>query len=250
VQNLNDAKTKPAGKRAPDIFCAAVFILLTASCSAGISGVFNTEGGVSLKVSGEFKPKISVLIKKLASNNTDVLINAKRINDSLNSVPEVKNADFRNAGAGGIRGSFEIGKTEQFLKSNAPSGRQFITTTRNGGVTHISIYLDRKSASVLVGTLLPELQAYLSAIAAPVATGEELGKAEYLDTVKSIYGAPLAEEIGASQITLALSFPGRIKSASGKNITVSGSTAVIQIPLPDLLVMDSDLIYEIDIQSD
>jgi len=235
-------------------------IAMFASCTSSINGVFNVGGKLEISLNCAFLPRITMLIKKLSESNTDVLIDAKHINDSLSAISGIGNVDFKNSGSR-IIGKFTIDNIDRFISINAADNtktandanaanstnvqRQFITRTISGSSTYYKIYLNRELGGGLVGTLLPELRAYLSAIAAPIATGETLDKDEYLDTVKDIYGVPLSQEIAGSMITIKLTFPSKVKSAAGKNITSSGSSVTINMPLVDILVLDNDISYDI-----
>jgi len=241
----------------------SVAIILFVSCTSSINGAFNAGNKLEISLNGAFLPRITALIKKLSESGSDVLIDAKRINKSLSAISGIENVDFKNSG-GRIIGKFTINNADRFFSINvaaaanganntktangvngAGAPRQIVTRTISGNSTHYKIYLDKELGGALVSTLLPELQAYLSAIAAPIATGETLGKDEYLDTVKDIYGVPLSQEIAGSTITVKLSFPSKVKSAAGKNITSSGNSVTINMPLVDILVLDKDLNYDI-----
>jgi hypothetical protein len=89
----------------------------------------------------------------------------------------------------------------------------------------------------------PEVSDYLSAFMAPVVTGEELSKAEYLDLVSSLYGRALADEIAAARIYASVDFPGPLQSVRGGNF--SGRRAEFTVPLIDLLVLENRLEYEV-----
>jgi hypothetical protein len=78
---------------------------------------------------------------------------------------------------------------------------------------------------------------------APIATGEALTKAEYLGLVASVYGKAVAEEISRGSIRAIVDFPGPVSAVRGG--TSSGKQAVFTVPLPDLLVLEKPLIYEV-----
>jgi hypothetical protein len=91
--------------------------------------------------------------------------------------------------------------------------------------------------------LSPDIASYLEALMAPIATGEELGKAEYLRLVTSIYNRAISDEIALSRIRAAIDFPGPITNVRGGNF--SGRRAEFDIPLLDILVLDTPLSYEV-----
>ena len=72
---------------------------------------------------------------------------------------------------------------------------------------------------------------------APIATGEDLNKTEYLELVTSFYNKAISDEIAASKIRASISFPGTISAVSGG--TFSGRTAEFDVPLLDILVLDT-----------
>jgi hypothetical protein len=78
---------------------------------------------------------------------------------------------------------------------------------------------------------------------APLATGEELDKAEYLELVASFYNRAISEEIAASRIRASLDFPGAVTSVQGG--TFSGRRVTFDIPLLDLLVLETPLSYSV-----
>jgi hypothetical protein len=84
---------------------------------------------------------------------------------------------------------------------------------------------------------------YLSALMAPIATGEALTKPEYLALVTSVYGKAIADEISSSSIRASVNFPGAIQRIKGG--TYSGRRADFDIPLLDILVLETPLSYEV-----
>jgi hypothetical protein len=78
---------------------------------------------------------------------------------------------------------------------------------------------------------------------APLATGEVLSRAEYLDLVASVYGRPVADEIAGGRIRASIDFPGPVGAVRGG--TFSGKRAEFDIPLLDLLVLEQPLNCEV-----
>jgi hypothetical protein len=102
--------------------------------------------------------------------------------------------------------------------------------------------LDRRSAPQVLPLISPEVGAYLEALMAPALTGEALSRGDYLALVASVYGRPLAEEIAAGRIRLLLDFPRALTQVRGG--TASGKRAEFDLPLLDLLVLETPLVYE------
>jgi hypothetical protein len=95
----------------------------------------------------------------------------------------------------------------------------------------------------LLANLSPDIVDYVSALLAPVATGEELGRGEYLDLVKSMYGAAIAKEIETATVRVSIELPGTATSVRGGTIT--GRRADFSLPLVDLLVLEKPIVIEV-----
>jgi len=92
--------------------------------------------------------------------------------------------------------------------------------------------------------LSPEVEEYLSALMAPAVLGETSTKKEYLDLLASIYGRPLANETEAALIKLNVEFPRNVSSVQGG--IARGRQAEFNVPLVDILVLESPLRYEVN----
>jgi len=78
---------------------------------------------------------------------------------------------------------------------------------------------------------------------APIVTGENISKEEYLELVSSFYNNQISGEIASSRINTYVEFPGTVRSVSGG--TFSGRNALFDIPLLDLFVLETPLVYEV-----
>jgi hypothetical protein len=70
-----------------------------------------------------------------------------------------------------------------------------------------------------------------------------LSREEYLALVSSLYGQAVADEISQGSIRASISFPGPISAVKGG--TWTGNRAGFDIPLADLLVLETPLVYEV-----
>jgi hypothetical protein len=95
----------------------------------------------------------------------------------------------------------------------------------------------------MLAYISPDIVAYLSALMAPLATGEAMTKKEYLALIASIYGSGIADEIAAAFFNATIDLPGPVQSVKGG--TFSGKRAEFAIPLVDLLVLEKPLTYEV-----
>jgi hypothetical protein len=95
----------------------------------------------------------------------------------------------------------------------------------------------------ILGLIAPDVALYLSALMAPIATGEAMSKADYLFLVGSVYGRAIADEISKAVINASIVFPGQVQCARGG--IFSGRTAEFAIPLIDFLVLEIPINYEV-----
>jgi hypothetical protein len=219
-------------------------------CSARLDGALKAGGAADLNIRTSLEPGMVSLLRSLQAimgeSPAQNVLDGPGIGRSMAGAPGINSAELHNTGPAALEGRVTISKAEDFL-SIAGRDTRFISYQEafTGGKSSgtVVIFLDRESAPEIVALLSMETADYLSALLAPVATGEELSRGEYLELVGSLYGKTLADEIAAARIGLSLSFPGPVSSVQGG--TFSGPQAEFSIPLLDLLVLDSPLRYEV-----
>jgi hypothetical protein len=155
------------------------------------------------------------------------------------AAPGIRSVSLHNTAPAAVNGEIQISRIDEFL-SLPGGGGQFIRYTPVPG--RLSITLDRSSGPRIIALLSTEVADYLSALMAPVVTGEQLSQEEYLNLVVSVYGKAIADEIAAAQLFIAINFPGPLQSVRGG--TFSGRRAEFLVPLVDLFVLDKALEYE------
>lgn len=220
------------------------------SCSARIEGVIHENGSADVSVRASLSPKTSALLRSFSPNldslNPDAfLIDGASIGTSASAAPGVRSAQFRNIDPVTIEGSVEIDKIDDFLLSRESSldAYRFVTYRNNSGEASLSINLDLTKGPLITSLFSPDAADYLSAIMAPLATGEVLTVSEYLDLVSSVYGGAVSNEIKNAAVTINFTVPGTITSVKGG--TYAGNHAVFSVPLTDLLVLEKPVSYEI-----
>jgi hypothetical protein len=134
-----------------------------------------------------------------------------------------------------------ISNVSRFLTAEGIGGFIEFEQGRSGGGCRI--FINRNNGPVILAILSVEIAAYLNALMSPLATGEEMTKTEYLALVSSIYSKAISDEIAASRVRASIDFPGLVTSAKGG--TFSGKRVEFDIPLLDLLVLETPLIYEV-----
>jgi hypothetical protein len=226
----------------------ALVLFTCSACTARIQGALDAGGGGEFTVSTALEPKMSTLIRSLSraggkpSPGAPVL-DGPAIARSMEKAPGVAAVFLRNTAPAAIDGFIRISRLADFL---APAGGGgFISLERGpeGRGGRLTVNLNRESGPEMLSLLSPEVSDYLSALMAPLATGEALDRAGYLDLTASVYGRPVADEIAGGRIRASVDFPGPISGIRGG--VFSGRRAEFDLSLLDLLVLEQPLNYEV-----
>jgi len=238
-------------KKIAVILPVLALLLLFASCAAQINGSLRGDGQADLQIRAALEPRMTALIGGLAAASGAAqpgapILDGPAIAVSMSSAPGVSSASFKNTSPAAIEGPVKIAQIGDFLAPGLAAGSKmsFITfeqNARGGGKSTINLSL--ASGPEILTLISPEISDYLSALMAPLATGEAMTKAEYVMLVGSIYGRGIADEISKAVIRASLDFPGTVQSAQGG--TFSGRRAEFAIPLLDVLVLETPLSYEV-----
>jgi len=205
------------------------------------------------------EPRMTALIAGLAaasgmtqpgSPNGALILDGSAISASMSSAPGVASVSLKNIAPAAIQGPVQISRVSDFLARGKAGGRtqvskgpSFVVFQQGKAGGRCVINLNRDSGPEILGLISPEVGEYLSALMAPLATGETLTKTEYLTLVGSVYGKSIADEISKAQVRTFIDFPGTVQSVRGG--TFSGRRAEFAIPLLDLLVLEKPLIYDV-----
>ena len=224
---------------------AFLAVPLFLSCSARISGPLRQDGSADLNITASLEPRTASLIRSLASisgtfSSDSAVINGPAIAQSMNRAPGVGSAVLRNTSPSAIEGLVQVAKINDFL---AAGGRRFITFEQNSGGGRMLITLNRQTSPEILNLFSPEISDYLSALMAPIATGEALTKTEYLNLVGTVYNRGISDEISSSMISITVTLPTAVRSVRGG--TFSGRQAIFDLRLLDLLVLETPLSYEV-----
>jgi hypothetical protein len=217
-------------------------------CSARLEGTLQQNGSGELKLEAALEPRMTALIRRFqAMGNTPAananILDGPAIARSMAAAPGIAAASLHNNGSGAIAGTITISQADALLTLPSSAGGStgaFISYSPDGS---LRASLDRNSVPRLLTLFSADLSGYLSALMAPVVTGETLTKEEYLGLVASMYGNQLKDEIAASRIDAVIEFPGLITAIQGG--TSQGRQARFSIPLADALVLERPLIYEV-----
>ncbi|MDR2133588.1 MAG: hypothetical protein LBP27_00670 [Treponema sp.] len=222
------------------------------SCAANISGGLNAAGSGDFTVKAGLQPRVSTLIRSLKAFAGDTapgspVIDGPAIARSMDSAPGIASVSFRNSAPAAVEGQLRISRVGDFLApaEGGPAGGGFVRFDQAAGSSggRCTISLSRESGPEILSLVSADVSGYLEALMAPLATGEALGRAEYLELVSSVYGSEIADEISKARIKAAIEFPGPVQSVRGG--TFSGSKAEFDIALVDLLVLEKPLSCEV-----
>ena len=196
-------------------------------------------------------PKFSGIINHFqlfARDYGSPLLDGPVIAASLARAPGIAAATLRNTSPSVIEGTVNVSKINDFLASTSAAGFIHFRQGPSGQGGRCSINLSREMGPELLSLLSPEIFDFLdSLLAAPIATGEAMTKAEYLENIDglaSFFKTNFTDELVASSLQVYIDFPGTIHSI--KNGTSNGRRAEFEIPLIDLLVLETPLSYEVE----
>ena len=221
--------------------------LLFASCASRINGTLRESGQASLTVSASLQPHMASLIRSLAAISGSVpadglILDGAAIAASMSAAPGIASVSFRNTAPAAFEGPVSISQIGDFLAPGSGGGG-FISFEQGVSGGRCVITLNRDSGPGLLSLISPDIADYLSALMAPLATGESLSKTEYLVLVSAVYGRAVADEISQSLIRASIEFPGPVRAVQGG--TFQGRRADFMIPLLDILVLETPLSYEV-----
>jgi hypothetical protein len=231
------------------VFGLCLIFLPLFSCASRINGTLGESGQAALLVSASLQPRMAALIRSLAAATGSApadgpLLNGPALARSMAAAPGVESVSFSNTAPAAIAGPVKIAKISDFLAAaDGKTGGSFIGFEQSASGGRCTINLSLASGPRLLSLISPEIADYLSVLMAPLATGEALGKAEYLALVSAVYGKGIADEISQSSIRASIEFPGPVQSVKGG--TFFGRRADFSIPLPDILVLEQPLSYEV-----
>ena len=237
------------------ILLALLFFPVFTSCTARINGALLRDGQADLNVYAALEPRMTMLIGGLAAAAGSLqpgapILNGPSISASMSAAPGIASVSFKNVTPAVIEGPVKILHVGDFLKIGGLAGEKqdsqspgFIKFEQNPAGGRCTINLNRDSGPEILNLISPEVGVYLSALMAPIATGETLTKADYLMLVSSVYGRGISDEIAKAAILAYIDFPGSVSSVKGG--TFSGRRAEFNVPLVDLLVLETPLSYEV-----
>jgi hypothetical protein len=229
------------------LFPLFIVFLTFFSCSARINGSLAADSSAVVTVSMSLENAMENLIRKSnkAFGQEDrPVLDGSAVALSMSNAPGIASVTFKNISSRAIEGTIRISEIGEFL---AVSDSDFISYNQGPGGGKCVISINRGNGPEILKRLSPEIYDYLNALMAPIVTGDDWTKLEYLREVGDFFNKALSGEIENSVIRASINFPGQVTSVKGG--TFSGRTASFDIPLPDLLVLENPLIYEVNWKS-
>ncbi|MDR1240157.1 MAG: hypothetical protein LBK27_08580 [Treponema sp.] len=235
------------------LLCAG--LLFFSACTGRVTGTLDAGGSGNFEISAALTPRIAFLVRSLSAAmgdgaDTGHIIDGPAIAQSMSGAPGISAVSFHNTGPAAIEGPVKISGVEDFLAAASGSGgakKGFISLERaapgGNGLSRCTITINRESGPELLSLISADVSDYLSALMAPIATGEQFTRDEYFILLASVYGQETADEIRGASIRASINFPGPISAVRGG--TWSDRLAEFTIPLADLLVLEEPLVYEV-----
>jgi len=227
-------------------------ILPLFSCNARLSGALAANGSASLSVNAALEPRITSLVRSLSAargQESGPILDGQAIAKSMSdSSAGNVSASFKNTSPQAVEGNMKIADINRFLTAgkvinSVIDSIGFIEFEQGKSGGKCKVYIDIDNGPVILNLLSPEIADYLNVLMAPLATGEEMTKTEYLALVSSIFSKAISDEIASSKIRASIGFPGQVTTAAGG--TYKGKTAEFDIPLLDILVLETPITYEV-----
>jgi len=215
------------------------------SCTAKIDGNITANGSAVMTISMSLGQRVTALIRSIAAAGGQEpvqVLDSQSIMRSLSKASGIESVTLKNTSPSAIEGQTRISQINIFLASADKKGIITFEQGRSGGKCEFSINMENGSA--MIDYLSSDIRDYLNALMAPIATDEKMSKNEYLELVASFYNKSISDEIASSRIRVSVEFPGVVTGAKGG--TFSGRKAVFDIPLLDLLVLETPLVYEVN----
>jgi len=213
------------------------------SCATRIDGSLVADGSASLSVTMSLEQQTTFLIQRLSAaggQSGGQVLDGPAIGRSMSNAPGIARVSFTNTGPSALKGDIQISNINNFLAGRDAGSFITFEQGRNGGRCEIRINLDNGPA--ILAMLSPEIVLYLNALMAPLESGEVMTKTEYLELVAS-FNKGVSNEIASSRVRASIDFPGPITSVRGG--TFSGRRADFDIPLVDLLVLETPLSFDV-----
>lgn len=234
--------------------CALFASILTlTSCSPGLRVTISESGDIFYNFEAAVSPVIEDTVRSFTGVDKGVkLFNSTEIEKSL-----------KNAGLAEISvktptiSSLSVSAAvdfDQAVPLNNPKELDLLpqvsgalTLEESVGVKELKLTLSPNIMQKILTLVPPETAEYAELLSAPVFTGEQLSASEYVDLIGAVYGNTAAKQLQEAKISVWVTAPSEIKSASISNAAGSvqyrGKTAEFGLPLRELLTYLDKIVF-------
>ena len=202
--------------------------LALTGCCADIAVSAKEDSSTNISINMDIGQSVGGLIKALfgmtgSGKQVESIVSPKEITEALTQ-------------GGYINARAESSDTKLSAEAGMPpkTSSALIKNTGNS----LTVYFSPQALRTEYESMSEEAKAYIDLLMAPIFTGEELSRDEYIELIKSAYGSDLANELQSSAVTLSLSQPKGKKRKSHSLYYCESQTATVQtysIPLVDFL---------------
>ena len=232
------------------LFFYLLFLFALTGCGAKLTVSAKADQSADIDFSMDFGQKIMDTMEQVTQSiaamdesyasmpSASQFFSADSVRESL------KNSDLRNLKVS------NKGKTDMALSGNLSSPKDqhytagkvkaanFLTCTSSS----LTIILSPETVQALFDQLPEYERSCLDLLMAPVLTGEEMDKTDYLATIALVYGQDIADEMGKASVAVSLESPvgTKIKKTSLAKVAkseTSGRKVSFSIPFVDLLIL-------------
>ncbi|MCR4938594.1 MAG: hypothetical protein K5930_00635 [Treponemataceae bacterium] len=180
---------------------------------------------------------------------------------TTNASPEMTSADEKLMSDGLTKAGFSVKSCTGYgvsidcvtgpdsIDKILPDVPEMFSITEKNGKKSFSLKLTPEFMQHLLTYLPEDNTGYADLLMAPLFTGEEMDKEEYVDTVAVVYGRKLADEANTFKFMFQISTPGTITSVSVPDYakgTFKGKTAEITATMAAFLSDYKNAVYSVE----
>ncbi len=220
------------------VVTASLFFI---SCESSVAIKANGDKSADIKLSLDLGKTLEKTVSEMYKNSGKGefdFFSKKEVEDAF------KGSDFKNINV------WVPSKTQLIIAGNVPSPKEQKAYSDKGNLkaanfiacaeNSLTLIFSPETIQGIVSSLPEETRELFDLLMAPVLTGEEMSRKEYVDLVGSVYGEELADEINSALFQVSLECPDNCtikKTAlSNLNTAVTGlKKASFSIPLADFL---------------
>jgi len=237
VQNRPSTKYPLASLLIAALIALATITVLT-GCSPAVVVTIAPANAGNAAFSAEISPTAEKIVRRFTNANSPIFDKAE-ITKSLTAAGfKINSLDF--PGTAGIALSLTVPELDGLLNKSVSVAK---------ADKRMNLVISRESIKTAIAAMPASTGDYLDLLMAPVFTDETLSQAEYEDTIASAYGKTIVAELRKSFFTLTVKCPNTVRTAKTSapgTATITGSSAVIKIPLSAILTLTDPITASVE----